>query len=115
MNISELTGIIWHQEEAECGREERAVTYKVRFLVITNELHARLGVELPIVVGEIGEFLVRTPTPMPYLDEVNHQLHMFADENVNIAITSAKGLEDHGDILHFSAAAHEFGCRYFEV
>ena len=116
MNISELSGIIWHQGEAECSIEERATTYKERFLVIMNEFQARLGVKLPIVVGEMGEFLARREKPMPYLDEVNRQLHMLADENDNIAIASAKGLEDRGDVLHFSAAAaREFGCRYFEA
>ena len=116
MNVSELSGIIWHQGEAECGSEERATTYKQRFLVIMDELQARLGVKLPIVVGEMGEFLAHRPKPMPYLDEVNRQLHALADENDNIAIASAKGLADRGDILHFSAAAaREFGCRYFEA
>lgn len=53
---------------------------------------------------------------MPYVDVVNRQLHELAEENDNIAIASAKGLEDRGDILHFSApASREFGCRYFEA
>ncbi len=116
MNVSELAGIIWHQGEAECGSVEAASTYKVRFLAMMNEFQARLGVKLPIVVGEIGEFLTRRPHPVPGLPIVNAQLHELAEENDNIAIASAAGLQDRGDALHFSAeAAREFGVRYFNA
>jgi len=116
MNVSELSGIIWHQGEAEASNPEKASTYKVRFLTMVNELQARLGVRLPIVVGELGYFLENRKKPMPYWRLVNEQLHELADENDNIAIASAEGLEDRGDILHFSAAAQrEFGKRYFDA
>ncbi len=114
MNSSELTGVIWHQGEAECGTDERADSYAERFLVIMNELQKRLGVTLRIVVGELGDFMVeRCQNDRPL--RVNAQLHKLAEFD-NIAAASAKGLTDRGDILHFNAVSQrEFGRRYFEA
>lgn len=115
MNISQLTGIIWHQGEAECNDIECAATYRERFLVIMNELQTRLGVKLPIVVGEIGYFFADYDPKPKYLDIVNTELNRLADED-NIAVVSATGLVDRGDKLHFDAKSQrEFGRRYFEA
>ncbi len=110
MNSSELIGIIWHQGEAECSHERTATTYRERFLKIIDELQARLGVKLKIVVGEVGWFFEREWTA-----EVNRQLNSLA-ELPDIACASSQGLTDRGDSLHFSAVSQrEFGKRYFEA
>ena len=115
MNISELTGIIWHQGEAECNDLECATTYRERFLVIINELQTRLGVKLPIVVGELGYFFADHDPKPKYLDIVNAELNQLEDEE-NIAVVSAAGLVDRGDKLHFDAKSQrEFGRRYFDA
>ena len=115
MNISELCGIIWHQGEAECGDFTRATTYRERFLAIMDELQARLGVRLPIVVGELGYFYADHDPKPKYLDIVNSELNRLAEYD-NIAVASAAGLVDRGDKLHFDAKSQrEFGRRYFEA
>lgn len=115
MNISELAGIIWHQGEAECGDFTRATTYRERFLAIMDELQARLGVKLPIVVGELGYFYADHDPKPKYLDIVNSELNRLAEYD-NIAVATAAGLVDRGDKLHFdSKSQREFGRRYFEA
>ena len=115
-NVGELTGILWHQGEAECSDKIRAETYEKRFLDIMNELQNSLGAKLDIVVGEIGEFFAEHPGKPQYIGTVNKALHTLADEHDNIAIASATGLGDRGDKLHFSSEAQrEFGRRYFEA
>lgn len=115
MNVGELVGIIWHQGEAECSLPERALNYKDRFLEIMNELQARLGVKLDIVVGELGRFYAEHPGKPPYFDDVNRALNELAQLD-NIAIASSEGLTDRGDSLHFNALSQrEFGRRYFEA
>ncbi|MBQ8509179.1 MAG: sialate O-acetylesterase [Clostridia bacterium] len=113
MNVGELTGILWHQGEAESSSAELSSTYVPRFTAIMDEFRSRLGVKLPIVVGELGYFLADRPKPMPYWQDVNKALHELA-QRPDIAIASAEGLADRGDALHFNAAAQrEFGKRYF--
>lgn len=114
-NVGELTGILWHQGEAECSDQMRAETYKERFLNIMNELQKSLGTRLDIVVGEIGGFFKEHPGKPQYIDTVNKALNELAATEPNIAAVSSAGLEDRGDKLHFSAAAQrEFGRRYFK-
>lgn len=115
-NVGELTGILWHQGEAECSDKEKAGSYAERFLHIMSELNKFLGTDLDIVVGELGEFFKRHPGKPQYVDTVNQALHTLAEEHDNIAIASSEGLADRGDLLHFSAEAQrEFGRRYFEA
>lgn len=88
MNISELCGIIWHQGEAECKELECATTYRERFLAIMDELQARLGVRLPIVVGELGYFYAEHDPKPKYLDIVNSELNRLV-EHGKISVASA--------------------------
>ena len=63
---------------------------------------------LPVIAGELDEF----PTSK-YHDEVNRQLHMASAKAPQYACVSARGLEDRGDKLHFSAKAQRMlGLRY---
>ena len=115
-NVGELTGIIWHQGEAECSSPDRAFTYKERFLAIMDELQKRLGVELKIVVGEIGWFFIEHSGKPKYVSDVNKALNDLAAGHKNIAIANSEGLSDRGDLLHFNAESQrEFGRRYFEA
>ncbi len=116
MNVSEIVGIIWHQGESDSNTEEKAFSYKERFLTIMDEFQNRLGLNLDIVVGELGYYLDDYAKPLPYWRDINKTLHELAHERDNIAIATAEGLEDCGDKLHFSAIAQrEFGKRYFEA
>ena len=57
MRSGELAGILWHQGEAESGTMEKASTYAQRFGVIIEQLQKDLGVQVPLVLGELGEYL----------------------------------------------------------
>ena len=110
-NVGDLTGILWHQGEAESGDPTLAHSYESRFLHIMTEFQSRLGVSLDIVVGELGRFFTA-----PYAADVNRALHHLADTHDRIAIASSEGLTDRGDAVHFTAQSQrEFGRRYFEA
>ena len=114
-NVGELTGILWHQGEAECHDPALAHSYKERFLNIMNKLRSELA-PMKIVVGELGYFYREHPGHPKYVDDVNRALNELAAENSDIAIASSNGLTDRGDMLHFCAKAQrKFGRRYFEA
>ncbi len=114
MNVSEIAGILWHQGEGDSGTVEKASSYKDRFLTMIDEFRGRLGLQIPVVVGELGDFLDRRP--IAHWRIVNEQLRAIADERADMALVSSAGLRDRGDNLHFDAASQrEFGRRYFDA
>lgn len=108
-NVGTLTGILWHQGEAESSDPVLAATYEARFLRMMTALQDRLHTQLDIVVGELGRFFAA-----PHAAEVNRALHRLADTHDRIAIASSEGLTDRGDAVHFDAQSQrELGRRYF--
>ena len=114
----ELCGILWHQGEADSGKEENASTYAKRWTVFIRALRGELHAEsVPVVVGGLGDFVSDRMLPTgqygPFAKEVNRQLASLASTENKIGFVAAMGLEHMGDQLHFSAAAqYEFGQRY---
>lgn len=104
-----LRGILWHQGEAECGKEETARTYGARFAVIAAALRAELGAaEVPIVVGELGRFYKGQFAPV-----VNEQLATLPLWVKRTGFASSAGLGHKGDEVHFdSPGLRELGRRY---
>ena len=104
-----VRGILWHQGEAECGREETARTYGARFAVIVAALRAELGAEdLPLVVGQLGGFYKGQFAPV-----VNEQLATAPLWVPRTGFVSSAGLGHKGDEVHFdSAGLRELGRRY---
>jgi len=117
MRSGELAGILWHQGEAESGSMERASTYAQRFGVIIEQLQKDLGVQVPLVLGELGEYLsVYKEGALQYYPVVNEQLHAYAAAHPLCAVASSAGLPAKADGLHFcSASLRTFGERYFEA
>ena len=109
-----LRGILWHQGEGDTDQAELAQSYAARFHEFAAQLRADLGAErVPLVVGELGEFLAERTDDAQHFSEVNRQLGELAATLPLCACVSAAGLQDHGDRLHFGAAAmREFGRRY---
>jgi hypothetical protein len=101
-----LTAILWHQGESEKTPQDVA-TYTVRFRVMITQLRRELGAEnLPLIVGELGEF-------RPENAAMNAVLAKLPEQIPNCVFVSAAGLVDRGDKLHFdSASFREFGRRY---
>jgi hypothetical protein len=110
-----LRGILWHQGEADSNDEARARSYSARWWAMMTALRAELGAgDLPVVVGELGEFLVgRSDGKQPFANVVNEQLALIALRGRRAVFVSAAGLVHKGDDLHFnSASLREFGRRY---
>lgn len=109
-----LCGILWHQGEADSGKEELARSYTSRWVPTMNALRGELGSpELPVVVGQLGEFLRTTEGGSPFSGIVNEHLAQLPLRTRRVAFVSSAGLKDKGDSIHFDTAGlHEFGRRY---
>jgi hypothetical protein len=109
MKSGKLRGILWHQGEADAGTEEHVNTYRERFANLVTHLRADLNApDVPVVVGELGEF-----QKGKFTRQMNEQLALIPLAVPHTAFVSSAGLTDKGDSLHFnSASAREFGRRY---
>jgi hypothetical protein len=71
--------------------------------------------DIPVVVGQLGEYLHDQPGG-PYYGVVNQALMQAAETLPHCAYVRAHGLTHKGDGLHFSAASlRTFGQRYAQV
>lgn len=104
-----LRGILWHQGEAECAKEETARTYGARFALIAAALRLELGAtDVPMVVGQLGGFYKGQ-----FAAVVNEQLATLPLWVKRTGFVSSAGLGHKGDEVHFdSAALRELGRRY---
>lgn len=122
-----LSGILWHQGEADAMHLDTALSYNTRLTHMMNCFTDRLKAEaealcasdriaapLPIIAGETGAFLCR-PENKSFSDIVNRQLAQFASQSPSRALVSSHLLKDKGDSLHFSAPSLRLlGLRYAE-
>jgi hypothetical protein len=106
-----LRGILWHQGEADSGKEPLARSYAERFTAFIAQLRADLDAkDVPVVLGELGRFY---SSRAKYADVVVEQLKSIPSTVPHSAFVSAEGLTDKGDSTHFDTASlHEFGVRY---
>lgn len=119
MKDGTLKGILWHQGEADSGKEETAKSYQARLAKMIGDLRADLGAgEVPFVAGKLGEFLAPTskdgaPSFWPL---VNEQIAGLPKVVPNSAVVESTGLNHKGDVVHFDTPAlREFGRRYAEA
>lgn len=113
MRTSNIIGILWHQGEADC-RPGLIENYNDRFIKMITAMQRDLGINVPVIVGGLGEFLtVFGDGSLRQYVALNTELEKLKD-NENIGFASAEGLTSNPDNLHFnSASLHEFGLRYF--
>ena len=118
MRSSQLCGILWHQGESDCS-PARWPQYQERCTHVLLSMRKALGVDVPVMVGGLGDYLTGLIPEKPNFEnylQINRQLQQMAETNYNFGYVDATGLEDKGDSLHFSAAAlREFGLRYYNV
>jgi dienelactone hydrolase len=109
-----LRGILWHQGEGDSGTRELAEDYGLRFERMIRQLRADLKAEqVPVLAGELGEFLRERPGPDAFHERVNQELQGLVGRIPAYACVSSGGLSDNGDHLHFNAVSlREFGVRY---
>lgn len=109
-----IKGVLWHQGEADTSKKENAETYGARLTQMFSDLRQDLGVpDLPIVVGQLGDFLTLTPEKNPYAETVRAAIRHVPELMPGVGYADSAGLGDKGDKLHFSAdAQRELGARY---
>ena len=114
MRTSNIIGILWHQGESDC-RPHLAETYNERFIKMITALKKDLGINVPVIVGGMGDFLTSYKDgSLRDYKKLNAEFQKLADNNENIGFASAEGLKSNPDNLHFCAEAlYDFGLRYF--
>jgi hypothetical protein len=111
MKSGRLRGILWHQGEADSRSEQTIATYRERWMKLMEALRTELNApDVPIVVGELGEFFTARA---PLAPKVNEQLALLPLHFSRTAFVSSAGLKDKGDSTHFDTpSVREFGRRY---
>lgn len=113
-----LRGILWHQGEADSGKESLAASYGDRLAGMVGDLRTELGAaDVPFVAGQLGRFLARGTDGQPsYWPLVNEQIDSLPKRVPRTAVASSADLTHKGDSVHFDAASlREFGRRYAEA
>ena len=113
MRTSDLCGIIWHQGESDCIQLNEN-EYRQDFLNVMNSLRKDIGINLPIIIGEISD-KITDKWDLDSVDKMNILLHKLQREIPLCEIVSVVGLELKDDGIHFnSKSCRELGKRYFE-
>ena len=109
-----IKGMIWHQGESDSDKQANADSYGTRLTGMIADLRKDLGQpELPIVVGQLGEFLALTPDKFPHAATVQAAIKKIPDTVPRTGYADSAGLGHKGDKLHFNAeAAKELGIRF---
>lgn len=103
-------GVLWHQGESDSGKEETGKVYAAQLDAMIAAWRKDLAVaELPVVVGQLGEFYVRGAG----VKLVRAALETLPARVKHTAFVPATELNHKGDMVHFDAASYrEFGRRY---
>lgn len=117
MRTSKLSGILWHQGEADCKKMEDVLAYPEKFLCTMKAFLQQLGEDLPIVIGELGRpELGFYSSDAQSLIEFNRRLPELAAQLPRCRVASSEGLPCQGDGFHFGTAdIRKLGERYFEA
>ncbi|MEK7951477.1 sialate O-acetylesterase [Luteolibacter soli] len=109
-----IKGVLWHQGESDTEKPENADTYGTRLTGMLKDLRKDLSQpDLPIVVGQLGEFLALTPEKFPCAATVQAAIKKIPDTVPHTGYADSAGLGHKGDKLHFNTeGAKEFGTRF---
>lgn len=112
-----ISGVLWHQGEADTTKFPAAESYEARLRQMLNDLRGDLGgPELPIVVGQLGEFLALSPEKYPYQENVRTAIKHISETVPNVGYADSTELDHKGDKLHFNGKSQIlFGKRYAEA
>src|SRR4051812_37017561 len=115
MKSGRLRGILWHQGEADSGTSALASSYRERWTAFITALRQDLEApDVPVVVGQLGEFFgKKVDAPPTFASVVNEQLALIPLTVPHTVFVSSAGLTDKGDQVHFNTPSiREFGRRY---
>jgi hypothetical protein len=107
-----IEGVLWHQGESDTTSQRNAETYEARLSQMLKDLRKDLDKpNLPIVVGQIGEFL--PVEKYPFAETVRAAIRKIPTDVPNVGYADSAGLSDRGDKLHFSAESQKrLGTRF---
>jgi len=110
--VGTLSGVLWHQGETDATKKESADTYEARLTKMLGDLRTELNApNLPIVVGQIGEFLDKKKEP--YADTVRAAIKHIPQVLEQVGFADSNGLTDKGDKLHFNVdSQRQMGVRF---
>ena len=116
MRTSNFGGILWHQGESDCNKENFPL-YKERAIRMITEIRRALNAEnLPFIFGELAEDISDRWNLGDYPARMNSIFREIQREIPNCRLVSSKGLSLKPDGIHFnSASLREFGNRYFNA
>jgi len=109
--IGTIKGMIWHQGETD-AKPKRLETYTEKLNTLFTKIRKECDNEnMPIVVGELGDFGVDRPDWKAF----NKILEKYSAENNNIEMIKTSDLDDMGDKVHFNnTSLRKMGKRYAE-
>lgn len=110
-----LAGVLWHQGENDSSDKGLAESYGKRLSEMIHDFRTDVGqTNLPVVVGQIGEFLYeRGPDKTPFARTVNEALKQLPGMVPHTACVESHGLDHLGDKVHFNTESqHEMGRKY---
>ena len=116
MRTSNFGGILWHQGESDCNKDNFPL-YKERAIRMITEIRRALDAEnLPFIFGELAEDISDRWNLGDYPARMNSIFREMQREIPNCRLVSSKGLSLKPDGIHFnSASLREFGNRYFNA
>lgn len=116
MRTSKIKGILWHQGESDCNKDEDIALYKEKFLEIISHLKKELSLEnVPIIIGELSTDITEVWNTGTRPAKLNEILREISQELPLCRIVSSNGLTLKNDGIHFdSISCREFGKRYFK-
>ena len=117
MRTSRFGGILWHQGENDCAKEELLQTYKERFITMITAMRRELGAEkLPVIIGEVSEYITDAWKMGDRPARLNGIFREIAAELPCCGVASSKDLALKADGIHFcSASCRTFGERYYDI
>ena len=112
--LSKLVCMLWHQGESDAQNDTEAALHKPALIAMIAALRSDFSLPtMPIVMGELGQFLFAAPQ-VPSYKIVNTGMTEIAKLDSFVKLALATNLNDLGDKLHFdSAGLRVFGYRYF--
>ena len=116
MRSSVLSGILWHQGESDCMREDGVCSYSDKLVYMMSKLREDLGTpELPIVMGEISESISEVWNVADRPKAMNRSIEEAANRLPLCAVAKAADLQLKTDGIHFdSRSCRILGKRYFD-
>ncbi|MBO0452109.1 sialate O-acetylesterase [Candidatus Enterococcus murrayae] len=118
METSELIGILWHQGEND-SLNGQYKDYAEKLKAVFGHFRQALSLpELPIIVGELPDFLGKSGFGQSAIEfkEINREIQTVVKGTKNSYLVSAENLASNPDGIHINAESQrQFGIRYYEA